>query len=210
MSVALEVDRDVLGALPAPWRRRLGVELRRMVRAAGKGLVLPPRSGVALGAGGARRRATPSLAKRLECTFRLCGDPAIQALNRDYRGKDKATDVLAFAMREGEGGELHPEVLGDVVISVDTARRQAKKKGPSGLHAEVLFLASHGLCHLLGYDHQDDAQEAAMNARMAELLAATGPASSRPAARPAATGSRRSAPSSRGRRRRSRRPRAAA
>ena len=144
MSVSLEVDRDVLGALPPAWRRRLGVELRRMVTAAGRDL---------------------------QAHFRLCGDAAIHALNRDYRGKDRPTDVLAFAMREGEGGHLHPELLGDVVISVDTARRQAKRKGPAGLHAELLFLASHGLCHLLGYDHPDDAQEAAMNARMASLLA---------------------------------------
>lgn len=148
MSVSLDVDRDVLGALPAGHRRRLGVELRRMVHAAGK---------------------------TLEVGFRLCGDAAIHALNRDYRGKDKPTDVLAFAMREGEGGELHPDVLGDVVISLDTAWRQAKVKTPAGLHDEVLFLASHGLCHLLGYDHQDDAQEAEMNARMAELRAAARP-----------------------------------
>jgi probable rRNA maturation factor len=170
VSVVLEVDPDVRAGLPAPLRRRLAGELRRMVAAAGKDL--PPRSGVAPGARGARRRAAPSLAKRFEASFRLCGDPAIHALNRDYRGKDKPTDVLAFAMREGEGGHLHPELLGDVVISVDTARRQARRRGPAGLHAELLFLASHGLCHLLGYDHQTDAEEALMNQKMAELRAA--------------------------------------
>jgi len=148
VKVALELDPDVRAALPPAWRRRLGVELRRMVRAAGTDL---------------------------EVGFRLCGDPAIHALNRDYRGKDRPTDLLAFAMSEGAGGALHPELLGDVVISLDTARRQARRKGVAGLHSEVLFLASHGLCHLLGYDHQDDAQEAEMNARMASLLAkATG------------------------------------
>ncbi|KAB2897514.1 MAG: rRNA maturation RNase YbeY, partial [Kofleriaceae bacterium] len=95
----------------------------------------------------------------------------IHALNRDYRGKDKPTDVLAFAQREGPPGATDATVLGDVVISVETARRQAKKRGPHGLFTEVRFLASHGLCHLLGYDHGTDAEEAKMNARMAALLA---------------------------------------
>jgi probable rRNA maturation factor len=56
-------------------------------------------------------------------------------------------------------------VLGDIVISVDTARRQARH----GLYRELLHLASHGLCHLLGYDHRDDDEERAMNARAAAL-----------------------------------------
>jgi probable rRNA maturation factor len=79
---------------------------------------------------------------------------------------DDAT-ILAFALREGKGGTLHPHLLGDLVISVDTARRQARRRGLSG---EILFLAAHGLCHLLGYDHQSDREEAEMNARMASLL----------------------------------------
>ena len=94
-------------------------------------------------------------------------DGAIHALNRDYRGKDKPTDVLAFSQQEGEHGGLHPELLGDIVISVETAARQAK----TSLEEELLTLASHGLCHLLGYDHNDDAEEAEMNARAAALLA---------------------------------------
>jgi probable rRNA maturation factor len=98
---------------------------------------------------------------------RLVGDAAIRALNRAYRKNDRPTDVLAFAQREGPAGGLHPAVLGDVVISVDTARRQAKR----GLYRELLHLAAHGLCHLLGYDHRDDAEERAMNARAAALRA---------------------------------------
>jgi probable rRNA maturation factor len=100
-----------------------------------------------------------------EVALRLCDDAAIQELNRDYRSKDKPTDVLAFAQREGPAGALHPELLGDLVISVETARRQAKR----GLYAELLHLASHGLCHLLGYDHRDDEEERVMNARAAKL-----------------------------------------
>src|SRR5688572_15030915 len=100
--------------------------------------------------------------RELEVSLWITGDAEIQTLNRDYRGKNKPTDVLAFAQREGEGGALHPENLGDLIISLPTARRQAKR----GLAAELAFLAAHGLCHLLGYDHRDDAEEAEMNARM--------------------------------------------
>lgn len=104
--------------------------------------------------------------RELEADLRLTDDALIQELNRDYRGKDKPTDVLAFAQREGEGGELCPEILGDIVISVHTAKAQAK----GSLLDELLFLAAHGLCHLLGYDHQDDEEELAMNARMKRLM----------------------------------------
>jgi probable rRNA maturation factor len=100
-----------------------------------------------------------------EVALRLTDDAEIHELNRDYRGKDRPTDVLAFAQREAESGRLHPELLGDIVISVPTARRQAKR----GLPAELLHLASHGLCHLLGYDHRDDEEERVMNARAAAL-----------------------------------------
>ena len=100
-----------------------------------------------------------------EVALRLTDDATIHELNRTYREKDKPTDVLAFAQRKGPGGALHPELLGDVVISVDTARAQAKR----GLHAELLHLASHGLCHLLGYDHRDDEEERVMNLRAAAL-----------------------------------------
>lgn len=146
--VDLSVDREVSRALSPALRRRLGADLRRMVKAA------------ALSEGRAD----------LEVAVRLTTDAVIHELNRDYRQKDKPTDVLAFAQREGEGGHLHPEVLGDVVISVETAKRQAPQRGTLGLYAEIRFLASHGLCHLLGYDHQDDDEEAEMNARMAQLL----------------------------------------
>src|SRR5688500_18455625 len=102
----------------------------------------------------------------LEVGLRLCTDATIHGLNRGYRKKNKPTDVLAFAMREGPPGAAGGEVLGDIVISVEPAGRQARK----GLYHELLFLAAHGLCHLLGYDRPDDASEAAMNARMRGLL----------------------------------------
>jgi probable rRNA maturation factor len=141
MPLEILVDDDV--TLPAGERRQLAAEVRRMVK----------------------RAAKDDGHADYEVALRLVNDPAIHALNRDYRKKDKPTDVLAFAHRETPAGALHPEVLGDLVISVETARAQAKR----GLHAELLHLASHGLCHLLGYDHNDDAEEREMNARAAQL-----------------------------------------
>ncbi|HWO24594.1 MAG TPA: rRNA maturation RNase YbeY [Kofleriaceae bacterium] len=141
MPVDLVIDEGV--ALPAALRRQLRTELGRMARAA------------ALAAG----------RRDYEVALRLTGDPAIHVLNREYRGKDKPTDVLAFAQQEGPAAAA--DVLGDLVISVDTARRQARR----GLAAELLHLASHGLCHLLGYDHRTDAEEREMNARAAALRA---------------------------------------
>ncbi len=99
----------------------------------------------------------------LEVALRLCDDVAIHELNRDYRGKNKPTDVLAFAQREAESADA--ALLGDIVISVPTAKRQATK----GLYAELLHLASHGLCHLLGYDHQNAKDEREMNTRAQAL-----------------------------------------
>jgi probable rRNA maturation factor len=141
MSLDLSVDDEI--AVAAELRRRLRVEVGRMIRAAAR----------------RDRRADYDVA------LRLVDDAAIHALNRAYRGKDRPTDVLAFAQREGPGGALHPGVLGDIVISIDTAQRQAKR----GLYRELLHLASHGLCHLLGYDHRDDDEEQVMNARAAAL-----------------------------------------
>ncbi|MEC7525534.1 MAG: rRNA maturation RNase YbeY [Myxococcota bacterium] len=106
-----------------------------------------------------------------ELSILLCDDETIWALNRDYRGKDRPTDVLAFAMREGEGPALHQELLGDVVISLDTARRQAAERGRTIVY-EVTFLLAHGLLHLLGYDHQTDDEERRMSARTDALVAA--------------------------------------
>jgi len=111
------------------------------------------------------RAAALTDARPYEVALRLTGDTTIHELNRDYRAKNQPTDVLAFAHREGPAATIQPGVLGDVVISVDTARRQAKR----GLHAELLHLAAHGLCHLLGYDHRDDDEERVMNARASAL-----------------------------------------
>ena len=79
----------------------------------------------------------------------LAGDRLLRRLNRDYRGKDQPTDVLSFPGGGGEAG------LGDVVISVETARRNARGLGRT-LPQELDVLALHGLLHVLGYDHETD------------------------------------------------------
>lgn len=122
-----------------------------------------------------RRRAERMLAalrmEGAELSVLLCDDASIHELNRDYRKKNRPTDVLAFAMREGEGGALHPSLLGDVVISVETARRQAQEHGRT-IAAEVTFLLAHGLLHLLGYDHRTEEEDRVMRARADALCAA--------------------------------------
>ena len=88
-----------------------------------------------------------------ELSIALIGDTEMHDLNRDWRGKDRPTDVLAFALREGEDAGVHPDVLGDVVISLDTAARQAAARDAT-LADEVRVLLAHGILHLLGYDHE--------------------------------------------------------
>lgn len=92
-----------------------------------------------------------------ELSVELIGDGRMRRLNREYRKKDRTTDVLAFAMRESAcpNGAL----LGDVVISVPTARRQAKENGRA-LDEELAWLLVHGVLHLCGYDHERSDQEA--------------------------------------------------
>jgi probable rRNA maturation factor len=146
VTVRLTIAPSVRGVMSVAARSKLRRLASRMVRAAAL--------------------ADRSLGKNVEVGLTLTDDAEIHALNRDYRKKDKPTDVLAFAMREGAGGALHPGILGDVVISIETARRQATR----GLAKEIDHLWAHGLCHLLGYDHQDDEEERVMNARMAALI----------------------------------------
>ncbi len=103
--------------------------------------------------------------------FALIDDEEIRKLNKQYRGKDSATDVLSFAYSEGEktvqgGGERQ---IGDIFISLDTAKKQAEEKGHS-LKKELEILLVHGLLHLFGYDHQNDEREAEMEKMAAKIL----------------------------------------
>jgi len=110
----------------------------------------------------------------------LVDDAAIAALNADWRGQAGPTDVLAFAAQEADATGAPPPPppargealeLGDIVISIETAARQASEQGHL-LERELLFLASHGLLHLLGWDHPDESSLAAMLERQEQLLAA--------------------------------------
>ena len=88
-----------------------------------------------------------------EVSLLLVNDTQIQALNRRYLRLDKPTNVLAFSMREGEFSTLHPHLLGDLVISVETARRQMKRFGLDEMKMVILLMV-HGILHLVGYEHE--------------------------------------------------------
>lgn len=111
-----------------------------------------------------------------ELSVLLCSDAEIRPLNAQWRDKDEATDVLSFPQHDEDEQGGQADVLGDVVISVDTTIRQSQEFGHSEL-AELRVLLVHGLCHLLGYDHLD-AEEAvemkALEARVLGLLGAQG------------------------------------
>ena len=101
----------------------------------------------------------------------MVDDARIREINRDYLQRDKSTNVISFAQQEGEGGQLCPGLLGDVVISADTAARDAAEAGVPLFH-ELAFLLLHGILHLVGYDHERGTveQAAAMEAKEQELF----------------------------------------
>lgn len=100
----------------------------------------------------------------------------IQQINRDYRYKDKVTDVISFALEEDEPeieGLDIPRVLGDIIICADVAKEQADEYGHS-FERELGFLSLHGFLHLLGYDHMNEADEKEMFGRQKSILDAYG------------------------------------
>ena len=128
------------------------------------------------------RAALPQLG---EVCVTLMSDAEIHELNRVYRDKDRPTDVLSFALQEGEVFALPPELptpLGDIMISVDTALKQSARGALPRLNsalssdvswdldAEMSFLALHGLLHLLGYDHEEDDEASVMESLELKLL----------------------------------------
>ncbi len=100
------------------------------------------------------------------------GDRSIRRLNREYLGRDKATNVISFSMQEGDFGTINPGLLGDVVISADTAAREADEGGES-CWSRLVFLLLHGILHLTGYDHErsGEAEAARMEAKEREIFA---------------------------------------
>lgn len=107
-----------------------------------------------------------------ELSVSIVGDRSMRILNRDYLGRDKPTNVISFAMQEGEFGTLNPELLGDVVISADTAAREAQEAQEPFL-SRLAFLLLHGILHITGYDHErsGEAEAARMEAKEREIFA---------------------------------------
>ncbi len=93
----------------------------------------------------------------------------IHNLNKTYRGIDRPTDVISFALEDTKDVETSPRLLGDIYISIEKAREQAIEYGHS-FKREICFLAVHGFYHLLGYDHQTEEEEKIMFARQEALL----------------------------------------
>jgi probable rRNA maturation factor len=117
------------------------------------------------------------IASQTEVSVVLANDKYIQALNLQYRGKDCSTDVLSFALNEGEEPQVHdgPEevLLGDIIISVETATRQAQEYAHS-LERELAYLTVHGMMHLLGYDHMEEEDKKEMRQEEEHVLSLLG------------------------------------
>ena len=105
------------------------------------------------------------LSAETEVSVSLVSDEVIHVLNKDYRGIDRPTDVLSFALDEAEEpqefGGPNAHLLGDIIISAETAVRQGEEYG-HGLNRELVYLGVHSLLHLLGYDHMNKADKAVM------------------------------------------------
>ena len=115
-----------------------------------------------------------------EISILLTDDFNIQRINKEYRGIDRPTDVLSFPMTDISKGKLNAScgdfnmdenllMLGDIVISMETVKRQAEEYGHS-FEREMAFLVTHGMFHLLGYDHQNEKDEKEMIQKQEEVL----------------------------------------
>ncbi|MGY4690349.1 rRNA maturation RNase YbeY [Salibacterium sp. K-3] len=116
--------------------------------------------------------AAEGLPEEAELSVTVTDNDTIQDINKQYRGLDKPTDVISFALNEGaeEPGETDmPDLLGDIIISLEKAEEQARAYGHS-LKREMGFLAVHGLLHLIGYTHDEPEKEQKMFARQEAVL----------------------------------------
>jgi len=105
-----------------------------------------------------------------ELSILIVDDQQIAQLNRQYLNREGPTNVIAFSMRQGRFADITPNLLGDVVISADTAHREAQSAGIS-MQERFDQLLIHGTLHLLGYDHENNETEASrMGKKAAELL----------------------------------------
>lgn len=88
-----------------------------------------------------------------ELSLMIVDDEGIRTINRDYLRRDQPTNVIAFSLTEGDFGDVNPDVLGDVVVSVEAAAREARTTGIP-IEDALLYLIIHGILHLAGYDHE--------------------------------------------------------
>ena len=108
--------------------------------------------------------------QKWEVSILLVDDHQIKEINKKYLHRNRPTDVISFSQIEGEGNPENAHLLGDVVVSVETAQRQAQESHTS-LQDEVTFLLIHGMLHLLGYDHEGSVSKAReMEAKQRDLL----------------------------------------
>jgi probable rRNA maturation factor len=108
-----------------------------------------------------------------ELSIVIMDDPQIQALNQQYLNRPWPTNVIAFPMQEGDFSDINPDLLGDVVISIDTAAREARDLGID-FEERFNFLLIHGILHLFGYDHETcDEDERIMEEKSEELYELT-------------------------------------
>ena len=119
-----------------------------------------------------RKRAARMLAcighSKSELSIALVDDSEMRVLNRDWRKKDRPTDVLSFSLLEGEGVDLPGALMGDVVVSVETAASQASSRH-RGLDEEVARLVIHGVLHIVGFDHEDASEAREMRREQRRL-----------------------------------------
>lgn len=118
-----------------------------------------------------------NLPEATECAVTIVDNPSIQAINRDYRGKDMPTDVISFALDDDDSdhfdNHLLPHHIGDIIISIDKAKEQANEYGHT-LDRELGFLAVHGFLHLNGYDHMTSEEEKQMFTLQNDIFTAFG------------------------------------
>jgi probable rRNA maturation factor len=108
--------------------------------------------------------------QKWEVSILLVDDPQIKEINNKYLHRNRPTDVISFSQIEGEGNPENAHLLGDIVVSIETAQRQAQESHTS-LQDEVTFLLIHGMLHLLGYDHEGSVSKAReMEAKQRDLL----------------------------------------
>ena len=161
----LDVDCDVVAG---DWDER-GIDWDALAEAAVRAAIA--------GAGHAAALVSDSLS--LEVSVRLTDDAEVQRLNRDFRGKDKPTNILSFPMLEPPefavlmAADTGDALLGDLAVALETLEREAAEK-PVSVEAHFSHLVVHGTLHLLGHDHADDATADVMERLETGILAAMG------------------------------------